>query len=259
MGSVSGTLVGCPGCFFLIPAVLVLLSTGFLRRRRRRWPFKHLQRKGVYRTAPLPTGGTAFEERKRDFARVVAPSAKAGLYVVTASLGTPTPWCSSLERLKGNVNKEVSDAVFKEFSDWLQNELMSSNASEGLAKRVVALVSASEGFTFAMQQEVPPLFPQSKFVLVLSRTGVVRVLWLAFAAQEVMPNMTSTPFILKLLAQDVNDVESAVETMEDGVGMEYAVVHAFHKDLDKYILEKQSAGLSRAALENCWNDVLGSV
>merc|ERR1711879_803060 len=96
--------------------------------------------------------------------------------------------------------------------------------TEGLAERIVAEVAVSEGFNFAMKHQIPPMFPQSKFVLVLNRNGKVRVMWLAFATHEAKPNMTSTPFILKLLTADLNDASVAASATKSGVSVEYAVV-----------------------------------
>jgi len=212
----------------------------------------------VHQSAPLPSDGSAFEERKRDFARVVSPSAKPGLYVVTAAVGTPVPWTSSVKHDAGDVGKEVADAVFDEFAAWLKKEGTGS-LTKGLAQRVVSLVAASEGFLFAMKHQVPPNFPQTKFVVVLGSAGQVRVLWLAFATHEVKPNLTSTPFILKLLSQDVNKQTSEADATKAGIEMEYVVVHAQDTDLDDYVSKKQAGALSRAAVESSWEEVLGSV
>merc|ERR1712232_616038 len=111
------------------------------------WPFKVLKPSGQHMSAPLPDGD-ALEERKRDFARIVAPSG-SGLYVVTPAIATPTPWRSSTKRDSGDNSKETSDAVFDEFKTWLEHEV--KTPTEDIAQRIVALVAVSEGFTFAMK------------------------------------------------------------------------------------------------------------
>ncbi|CAL1137446.1 unnamed protein product [Cladocopium goreaui] len=75
---------------------------------------------------------------------------------------------------------------------WLDNQLSSLKCPSRLqlAERVVGMVSATEGFRFAMEHKVPPCFPQSKFVLVLGFGGQVRIMWTAFITDEPKPNLT---------------------------------------------------------------------
>jgi hypothetical protein len=233
---------------------LVLLSI----LRRQSWPFKALRRKGQYRNSCLPTSGDAFTERKRDFARTTKKSGN-GLFVVSPAVSSPTPWSNSQEATSA-VDTEAVDAVFDEFSVWLHKQVdtLSKTLSKGLAERVVANVAASEGFTFAMQHSLAPMFPQSKFVLVFGAQGQVRVMWVAFITPEVKPNLTHTPFILKVLTEDLNSEHLAEAADESGINMDYVVVRTSAKSLDDYIKKEQVSALSRASVEDCWDDVLKS-
>lgn len=234
--------------------ILALMIWLFIFRKP--WPFKVLKRSGIHRSAPLPRGD-ALEERKRDFARIVAPSSRPGLYVVTPSVATPWPYTCKAHGAAGDVNKEVADAVYAEFCEWLKNEAK-DNMTDGLAERCVALIAVSEGFTFAMQNQFPPMFPHSRFVLVMGLKGEVRVAWMAFATDKPAPNLNSTPFILKLVTHDLNNSRVACEAGTTGVHMDYVVVNTSEKDLDTYLERHQAAALSRAALEGKWEDVLGT-
>lgn len=244
---------------------LALLAIGFIAgllfaflRPKKSFPFKGLAPRGVYKSAALPCDGDSHEERKRDFARIVSPSATNGLFVVSAASGCPVPWKSSGKHDTGDVSKEVADAVFGEFSEWIARQ-MQGTRREGLAQRVVACVAASEGFTFAMQHQIPPMFPQSQFVLVLTNAGEVRVVWLAFATDKVEANLSSTPYILKLVTRDLNSEQAASEASSKGIEMDYVMVHAKDKQLSDYVQKRHVAAFSRAAVENTWDDVFGSV
>ncbi|CAE7325086.1 unnamed protein product, partial [Symbiodinium microadriaticum] len=96
---------------FLLAIVAILLSK--FAKKKPPWPFKKLQRGGKHHSNPLPMGGDDFEERKRDFARTVAPKLDSGLLVVTPSASDPTAWSSSKHGSTGDMSKEVVDAAFE--------------------------------------------------------------------------------------------------------------------------------------------------
>ncbi|CAK9115858.1 unnamed protein product [Durusdinium trenchii] len=85
----------------------------------------------------------------------------------------------------------------------------------------------------------------------------VRVLWIAFVTHEPQPNLTSTPFILKVLSEDLNSEKAAQEAEKRGVALEYVTVSTQATDLEEYLKKDQAAALSRGAVEDCWDDVLG--
>lgn len=244
----------------MLAAVAAVVTVGVLALawvllfRKEPWPFKALAPRGTHRSAAFPSG-EGMEERKRDFARIV--KSKTGLYVVTPTAAVPVPWSSSNEGASGDVSKGKADAVFEEFARWLEREV--KDAGDGLADRVVAMVSVSEGFSFAMKHQVPPMFPQTKYVLVIGNQGEVKVLWLAFATGEAKPNLTCTPFIVKLVTCDLNNSKACSEAGTQGVNMEYVVVRTTEKQLEDYIVKRQAAALSRAVVEGNWGDVLGDV
>lgn len=156
---------------------------------------------------------------------------------------------------------EVASAVFEEFAAWLTKEVrgLPRGGTQDLAKRVVALVAVSEGFAFAMQHAFPPLFPQSKFVLVLSTSGEVRVMWVAFATPEPKPDLTCTPYIVKLATRNLNTQDVADKASQKGVLMDYVAVHAIDTDLDGYVRKREASGLRSAVDSDCWDDLLGTV
>jgi len=237
-----------------VATVAVLALAWALLFRRQPWPFKALKPHGTHRSAVFPSG-EGMQERKRDFARIVKSTKNPGLYVVTPTAAIPVPWTSSNEGPSGDVSS--NEAVFEEFARWLEHQV--KDAREGLADRVVAMVAVSEGFSFAMKHQVPPIFPQAKYVLVIDNKGEVKVLWLAFATDEAKPNLTCTPFILKLVTCDLNSSTACSEAGTQGVNLDYVVVRTTEKQLDDYILKRQAAALSRAAVESNWADVLGDV
>jgi len=235
--------------------VVALLLISAIVLRKPRWPFKQLQRRGSFKSSGLPADGDALEERKRDFART-----KPGLLVVTPTESDPCSWSSTLSN-SGDVNKDKVNAAFFELQAWLDTQLSAMRCPSRLqlAQRVVGMVSATEGFRFAMMHKVPPCFPQSKFVLVLGFGGQVRIMWIAFITDEPKPNLTSTPFILKVVSDDLNTEEALKNAEKHGVGMDYVAVPTKATDLEDYLKTKQGAALSRAAVEDCWDDVLGNV
>eukprot|EP00929_Paragymnodinium_shiwhaense_P015301 TRINITY_DN123372_c0_g1_i1.p1 TRINITY_DN123372_c0_g1~~TRINITY_DN123372_c0_g1_i1.p1 ORF type:complete len:260 (+),score=79.17 TRINITY_DN123372_c0_g1_i1:95-874(+) len=249
--------------FFVGVGIFVALLRFFvpsLRRLLAPWPFKELKQRGTYKSSVLPTSGSAFAERKRDFARIAAT--KGGLLVLTSASGVAQPYASS-GASSGDFSEEKADAVFAEFEKWLAAQLAEAasgtKVTADLAARVVGSVAVNDTVAFAMAHKVPPMFPQSKFLLVLSSSGEARVLWLAFATPEPKPNMTSTPYLVKLLSSDLNSEQAAEQATAKGLPLEYAVVHTSCTSLDDYILKQRAAAFSRAAVENNWDDVLGSV
>mmetsp|Transcript_115011 Transcript_115011/g.228955 ORF Transcript_115011/g.228955 Transcript_115011/m.228955 type:complete len:247 (+) Transcript_115011:67-807(+) len=240
----------------VVAAFGVLALAWALLFRKEPWPFEALKPRGTHKSAAFPSGDE-MGERKRDFARIVRPTTQPGLYIVTPTAAVPAPWTSSNAGPSGDVNKEAAEAVFEEFARWLGREV--KDAAEGLADRVVAMVAVSEGFSFAMKHRVPPMFPQTKFVLVIGNKGEVKVVWLAYATDQPKPNLTCTPFIVKLVTCDLNSDKACSEAGAQGVNMDYVVVRTTEKQLEEYILKRQAAALSRAAVESNWGDVLGDV
>ncbi|CAE7898360.1 unnamed protein product, partial [Symbiodinium sp. KB8] len=213
-------------------AIVAILLSKFAKKKPP-WPFKKLQRGGKHHSNPLPMGGDDFEERKRDFARTVAPKLDSGLLVVTPSASDPTAWSSSKHGSTGDMSKEVVDAAFEEFSVWLKAELtkLKKSATEGLCERVVDLVSVTEGFKFATENQVPPFFPQIKFILVLGSEGQVRVIWTAYITNDPKPNMSCTPYILKLVSDDLNSETAAGEAEKRGIDMKFVGINAKAREL----------------------------
>mmetsp|Transcript_18712 Transcript_18712/g.51384 ORF Transcript_18712/g.51384 Transcript_18712/m.51384 type:complete len:255 (-) Transcript_18712:260-1024(-) len=251
-GLTMGLLIAAVCCILL---VVVVRLTG-----EPRWPFKKLSKRGTHKSAPLPSGGDTLEERKRDFARIAKPSDRPNLFVVTTSGGAPVPWSSEAVAIAdGAITKDVADNVFSDFGMWLDKELAVhyAAAAPGLAERCVAMISATESFSFAMKHQIPPMFPQSKFVLVVTSTAAVRVAWVAFATDAPKPDLAHTPYILSLVTGDLNDTEIAATAEKQGIPMDYGVSYVKDKDLHDYVVKRKAAGFSRAAVDNDWNEILG--
>jgi hypothetical protein len=78
-----------------------------------------------------------------------------------------------------------------------------------LRERVVNLLSVTPGFTFAMSHQVPPMFPQAKFLLQIasaSPPGDIRVCWYAFVVDKPAPGMTKSEFSLLLASENLATV-----------------------------------------------------
>ena len=66
-----------------------------------------------------------------------------------------------------------------------------------------------------MKNQITPWMQQHKFVLAISNKGEVRVGWYAFITDVMpQPNMTSGPYVVKLISQNLNTVEGS-----DGTAM----------------------------------------
>jgi len=180
--------------------------------------------------------------------------------VVTPCHATLEPWISQSASNDGRISKEIADSVFDEFAAWLRSEIQCASEPDqtSLAKRCVAIIAATEGFNFALSHDFPPMFPQSRFVLVVSCSLQVRVAWVAFATDEARPDLESTPFLLRLLTADLNSTAAAADAAESGVEMEYAVATTSIEDIDRYIRERETASLSRAAVEDFWDDFMAA-
>ncbi|CAK0843117.1 unnamed protein product [Prorocentrum cordatum] len=216
--------------------------------------FRPPEQKGTYRSTPLPAGGSALDERKRVSSG--ACRAPRGFFVGQAPAGRGGE--SSVEAAAasagGDVSKEVADAVFEEFARWLQDQL-GARATEGVAARAVALAAVHEGFCFTMEHKFPPMFPQSRYVLVVGARAQVWVLWLAFVTDKPAPDLKSTPHI-SLATCDLNTEAAAAEAPQSGLHMDYVVVPTRERDLGRYAQQRQASALSRAAVEGCWGEVL---
>lgn len=239
------------------------------------WEAKGWEAKGEHQSDQLPVDG---REPRPDFARVVSQRVvsqpedgrdeagwRPGLYVASYPYDGgdyPVTRVSSLPRRAGDVSNDVAIDVFADFVVMLKDK-GSRNMTEGIAERIVCIVAAIEDFMFARKHSVAPQMPQTKFVLILSSNGEVRVLLLAFKTNEVQPGITSTPWILKLMTKDLAHLPVGVDPTTEGVGMEYGIVPANDEvDLDIYVLNQISDDLYTAASvgdARSWNDLLGPI
>eukprot|EP00746_Dinoflagellata_sp_MGD_P124139 gnl/MRDRNA2_/MRDRNA2_58723_c0_seq1.p1 gnl/MRDRNA2_/MRDRNA2_58723_c0~~gnl/MRDRNA2_/MRDRNA2_58723_c0_seq1.p1 ORF type:complete len:258 (+),score=57.53 gnl/MRDRNA2_/MRDRNA2_58723_c0_seq1:73-846(+) len=219
-----------------------------------KWPFKQLQRRGTYQTHGLPTdGNVTLKERKRDFARFTTPSTQPGVFVVTASASTPQAWFRQTKDGDAGLDDEVAETVFSELDSWLRNAVPAP--VEGLAERCVALLAVSNGIDFAMKHQIPLMMNQPKFVLMVSSKGEVRIAWFTFIVDEVKPNISAGPYMVKMITEDLNTTKVQAAASKQGVSCEYVAGATSKQDMGAYVKE-QAAAFSRAVVENEYKDLL---
>jgi len=73
-----------------------------------------------------------------------------------------------------------------------------------LSKRVAEFLSVTPAISFVLAHGVPPQILQAKYLLVVGKSGDVRVLWHGFISDKVMPGAVAGPFLLRLLSPDLN-------------------------------------------------------
>mmetsp|Transcript_69501 Transcript_69501/g.137460 ORF Transcript_69501/g.137460 Transcript_69501/m.137460 type:complete len:502 (-) Transcript_69501:26-1531(-) len=117
---------------------------------------------------------------------------------------------------------------------------------KGLTSRVAASISVVPGMQAVMSHELPPALWQPSFVVCIG-SGQVRVLTLAFVGEPVCgdrPSSKSTPFVLRLLTDDLASAESqgpSLYCVRHALG--YAGTVALHlSDLDTELFTAAETG-----------------
>lgn len=241
---------------FGIIAVIVTILIGFIyqiyQQIVNKWPFKLLKRQGTYQTQGLPMDDK-LKERKRDFARFTAPGSQPGVFVVTASASTPQAWFRQTKDADSGLDDETSAKVFSELDSWLRNAV--KEPVDGLAERCVALLAVSNGIDFAMKHQIPLMMNQPKFILMVSAKGEVRIAWFTFIVDEVKPNMTAGPYMVKMITEDLNTTKIQAAACKQGVSCEYVAGATSKKDMGAYV-QQLAAAFSRAVIEDDYTDLL---
>lgn len=168
-----------------------------------------LQPKGRFEHAD-PANEEALEERKRDFSRIAMT--QRDIWIFTTSCrrpGVTFPIKQMNESLNGG---GVIQSCFEQLRFWLRSELVNINGAADLeltsrwylSDRVISSISVTPCFNFAMFYQVPPMFLQVKYILAISRSGQVRVIWYAFITNNPLPGATSGPWVVRLVSEDLN-------------------------------------------------------
>lgn len=174
---------------------------------RKPWPGT-LGRQGEFECED-PCDEADIASRKRDFCRIVA--GKRDLWVFTPNdkeAHNKLP----IEPLEDDIH-EGAEQCYEDFKEWLKGELRQipgatweSGRSLGWAvvDRVVSLVSVSPEFQFLQRFKIQPRVMQPKWLLMISKTGQVRVAWYAFVSDSVAVGKRYGPFVIKLVSEDLN-------------------------------------------------------
>lgn len=196
-----------------------------------------------------PSSDAHINERRRDFARIV--SSKRDLWVFTPQ--------DKKERLLPVTVRDLNsrsgiNEVYEDFKNWLKAELnqipggtWTSGRTLGwpVIDRCVNLIAVSPEFEFLRRQKVAPRAMQAKWVLIISASGQVRVAWYAFVADEITPGMTSGPFVLKLVSEDLNG-----DRKGPWCTYQYSCLPTSKKNMEDIIHEQSSRLLEAISTDN---------
>lgn len=150
--------------------------------------------------------------RRRDFCRIVQARRDLWLLSETSrSLGALIP-VDVADDFDGS--DEAVATVYAEYKEWLQNTLKQipggtwESGNRGLGwpviDRVVHTVCVSPEYEFLRTYKVEPWAKQSKWVMMISKKGAVRIAWYAFITDKVKPGMQSGPFVVRMVTEDLN-------------------------------------------------------
>lgn len=182
-----------------------------------------------------PANEEAIAERRRDFARIL--TAKRDLWHFTKSTrsaGQQLPIELSADE---KILPEAGNIAYDRLRSWLQGQLQKSpEAVDHIANRIIYFISVSPGFEFMMKHRVPPMSLPAKYVLMISSSGQVRTAWYAFVTDKPTPGITSSPFIVRIVSEDLAAERGARTHLESS----YTVTVSREKDLNKFISKHQS-------------------
>eukprot|EP00470_Lotharella_oceanica_P006057 CAMPEP_0170178362 /NCGR_PEP_ID=MMETSP0040_2-20121228/11834_1 /TAXON_ID=641309 /ORGANISM="Lotharella oceanica, Strain CCMP622" /LENGTH=252 /DNA_ID=CAMNT_0010421395 /DNA_START=151 /DNA_END=909 /DNA_ORIENTATION=+ len=171
------------------------------------WPFPKLKDHGIFPYSQAEQ--SALDERKSDFCRIAWTM--TDLLVATPEAPIPEVWkYPGFGKKKESAHKEEAEQMFQNLDKWVRDEIkqVDGDTSEGLAARMVELLSVSPAITFAIENKIPLQILQAKYMVTVSRSAQVRILWYAFITDKVKSGAKSGPFVLKLLSHDLNRAEA---------------------------------------------------
>merc|ERR1711924_150049 len=89
------------------------------------------------------------------------------------------------------------------------------SCSDQLLWRVQNFLSATPGFDFAMKHKVPPMFPQSIYLVQLDRA--VRVGWYAYVVDQPKPGLTCSSVAVALVTEDLHANKTYTELRYEAI------------------------------------------
>mmetsp|Transcript_12570 Transcript_12570/g.20558 ORF Transcript_12570/g.20558 Transcript_12570/m.20558 type:complete len:215 (-) Transcript_12570:66-710(-) len=191
----------------IIALSVVATSTYFIYRyyngeidggKEASWPFKKLKQNGCFNYTWAARSTAVFEERKSDSCRLAGTS---DLLVATPGAPTPEVWkkiilttahsAKSDDETEGRPTK-----MFQTLEAWLRLEIKTAGGdpTAALSKHVAEFLSVTPAISFVLAHGIPPQILQAKYVLVVGKSGDVRVLWYGFITDKVMPGAVAGPF-----------------------------------------------------------------
>eukprot|EP00929_Paragymnodinium_shiwhaense_P039806 TRINITY_DN20860_c0_g1_i4.p1 TRINITY_DN20860_c0_g1~~TRINITY_DN20860_c0_g1_i4.p1 ORF type:complete len:534 (+),score=68.30 TRINITY_DN20860_c0_g1_i4:121-1602(+) len=228
-----------------------------------------LPRRGRWCTEPLPAAGSkGFRERRRDFARLVAPDGPGSFLVLSAAGGGPpvqwqrrssstssTSTSSRTDLDATDVTTTAGDLAASDLQEWLAGAFASSPLPmhRGLVDRCIALLSAGEGVSFAVTFDLTPVLMQPHFVLLVSPRGEVRVVWFVYVTNAVRPDMQNGHCLVTLLSEDLNDKDFAGH--HHGAWLRFSACFTDEPCMAQ-IVARSTGQLCRSVHEGVWDLVL---
>lgn len=158
-----------------------------------------------------PANAEAILERQRDFLRIASTKRDIWIFSETDTKpGIVLPIDTSAAA--GDNSSDAVQPAVQKLKFFLQERLgkipgaidLGLTSQWPVVDRVAWLISVTPGFDFAMRHQVQPMLLQPKYLLLISKTGQVRVAWYAFATDKPVPGATAGPFVLKLVSEDLN-------------------------------------------------------
>lgn len=227
--------------------------------RKRALPGKLFAR-GYFETED-PANLDAIKERERDFFRIAGT--KRDLWIFTDSSrkpGTVLPVDGAAGGSSG-ADAEIKPCL-QRFKFWLQGELgkipgaidLGMTSKWPVFDRLVYLTSVTPGFEFVMRHQVPPMLLQSKYVVMISKSGQVRLAWYAFMTDKPQPGSTAGPFVGKIVSEDLN---AERERDRSHTVFRYTVTPTREKDMDKFIAGQTSL-IMKGIDEDVWEPFLSA-
>lgn len=236
---------------FVIPAAFLLWGL----TRRRPLPGK-LLKSGSFENED-PANQDTIRERERDFFRIVGT--KRDLWVLTSSIrtvGSVLPL-----NISSGGSSDVEEAIkpcLQSFKYWLQEELgkipgaidLGMTSKWEVFDRLVHLTSVTPGFEFIMRHKVTPMLNQPKYLIMISKSGQVRLAWFAFITDKPVPGSTAGPFVVKLVSEDLNAARDRSYT-----NFQYTTRPTREQDMEKYVAG-QTTHILRGIDTDAWDPFL---
>jgi len=171
------------------------------------WPFPKLEPHGLFNYCWAKEA--ELDERKSDFCRIAWTM--TDLLVATPEAPLPEVWkYPGFGKKEDSAHKEAAESMCKSLDNWLHEEvkLVGARTVPGLTERIVDLLSVSPAITFAIKHKIPLQILQARYMLLISKSAEIRVLWFAFITDKVKAGAKSGPFVLKLLSSNLNCEEN---------------------------------------------------